>query len=166
MKYALTDLTKEELEICEAALENEAAPKSKKKAAKKVSKKTAPVEDEEEDDVDFDDEEDVDDEEEEEVDDDSDDEEEEEEEVDDEEEEEVPAKKKTSTKTSSTTSKVKLQDVMTESQAAHKRLTKKLKTAEKAQAKINALLKKHGAKNTRTLDPKKFAVVIKELKAL
>lgn len=87
----------------------------------------------------------------------------EEEESEDEEEDEAPAKGKAKPAAGKGP---KLQDVINEFQATHKKLTKKLKTSEKAQQKLNALLKKHGAKNTRTLDVKKYATVIKELKAL
>lgn len=55
---------------------------------------------------------------------------------------------------------------MDEFQATHKRLAKKLKSDEKAQKKLNELLKKNGAKSTRTLKADKYAAVIKALKAL
>lgn len=100
------------------------------------------------------------------------DEEEEVEEEEETEEEDEPAPKKKAGSTtkpkgsSGTTSKVSLESVVSAFQATHKALEKKLKSREKAQAKLNALLKKHGAKNTRTLDAKKYSIVIKELKAL
>ncbi len=67
---------------------------------------------------------------------------------------------------SGATSKLKLEDVITQCGVTHKKLKAKKLTTEKAQAKINAVIKKHGGKSARTLLATKYSAVIKDLKAL
>lgn len=150
-----------------------AAAESLKKAPATAKKKAAPIiEDEEleEEEPNFDEEEN-----EEEVGEEEENFEEEGEEEIEEEEEEKPAPKKKAAAPAAkapaksapaTGSKLKLEDVVTQCGVTHKKLKIKLKSTEKAQAKINAVIKAHGAKSTRTLDAKKYAAVIKDLKAL
>ena len=149
-----------------------AAAESLKKAPATAKKKAAPIVEDEELEENFEEEPSFDEEEnfEEEP---SFDEEENEEEPEEEEEKPTPKKKaaapatKSSAKSAPATgSKLKLEDVVTQCGVTHKKLKIKLKSTEKAQAKINAVIKAHGAKSTRTLDAKKYAAVIKDLKAL
>lgn len=111
-----------------------------------------------------------------------DDEEETEEEVDeDEEEEEVkPSKSKSkpaannkgskaaapASSAKAVSSKIKYEEVQAAFRTTHTKLEKKLKSKDKAVAKLNGLLKKFGAKSTRALDTTKYGAVLKELKAL
>lgn len=180
MKFSLTDLSKEQLDAAVEAIEALDA-KPSKKTSKKVSKKKVVEEEEEEeeeseDEPNFDEEEEEEESEDEDEDEDESEEEEsedEDEEEEEEEEEEVKSKKKkvsSKTKTGKTSAtqsgKITLETVIKEFQATHKRLAKKLKSEDKAQTKLNALLKANGAKSTRTLDSKKYSTVLKALKAL
>jgi len=154
------------LEEAKLLLAGKAAP-ADKPAVKGKKSKVVEEEEEEEDEVDFDEE---DEESEEEEVEDEDGEEEEGEEDGEEDEYEAPVKKKVTKKAPGKAApakgKLDLKAVMAEFQAAHKKLSKKLKSEDKAQAKLNAVLKKNGAASTRKLDPSKFAAVVKELKAL
>jgi hypothetical protein len=84
-----------------------------------------------------------------------------------EEEVKAPAKGKAAQAKGKAAPAIKLEAVIAEFQATGKVLMgKKGAVKEKVQAKLNALLKKHGAKSSRTLDAKKYAEVMKELKAM
>lgn len=184
VKFSITGLSAEELLKCQQALglvdlkENEDSTPVKK-ASKKTSKKVVEEEDEEneveedeveeeeeseDDEVDFDEEDEDEDEDEESEEDDSDEDEDEDEEV------VVKNKKKVTKKAApaskAATSKVTIEEVMKAFQDKNKELTKKLKSDQKAKAKIASLLKKIGAKSPRAIDPKKYSLAIKELKAL
>lgn len=150
----------------------ETLPVSGKGKTAKGGTKSKPVEDEEEEEeeeeeqeYDFDNNDEEEEEEEnEEEEEEGDDDEGEEEEI-DEEEEEAPKKSKPKAgegKTSSTTgsTKVSFEEVTTVLQ----KLQKKFGT--KGAAKVSSLLKKHGAASTRKLDPKKYALVLKDAKAM
>lgn len=159
-----------------------AAKKTRATKATPVVEKAFLDEEEEDDDIDFDNDDDEaqgDEDEEDAVEESDDEESEEEDEGEEDEEEEAPkqsaksrakpavvAKGKATTAKPVKATKVSLLDVQRAFAAAHSTLVKRLKSKDKAAARLNALLKKHGAKNTRTLEFAKYSNVMKELQTL
>ena len=61
---------------------------------------------------------------------------------------------------------LKYEDIQAAFRTTHAKLEKKFKSKEKALQALNKFLKKIGAKSTRTIEQAKYAMVIKELKAM
>lgn len=165
MKFSINDLTLEELKTATKALEGVTSDKTVKKAPAK--KKPAKEDEEEREEVESDfsesEDEDAD------PDFDAEDEEEyqdEEELEDDEAEEEKTAKKKPTKDAPVKKETASIEGIVKAAATAHAHLTKKLKSKEKSQAKVNSIFKKYGAKNSRTLPLKHFTAALKDLKAL